>query len=70
MEHYVIWDKKLIFLVVLIKAHLSCYKGCKEILFFSVAGLDSLKSILDDAIVDIKMMSKFGLKHNFQILSI
>ena len=37
-------------------------KGVKR-LFFSVAGkFDFLKSILDDAIVDIKMIFKFGLK--------
>ena len=45
------------------KDHLSCYKGCEEIVFFQLlVSFDFLKSILDDAIVDIKMIFEFGLK--------
>ena len=50
-----------------LKKHLSCYKGCEEIVFFFqlLVSCDFLKSILDDAIVDIKMIFKFGLKYTF-----
>ena len=49
-----------------LKEHLSCYKGYEEIVFFFFFQLlqgsfDFLKSILDDAIVDIKMIFRFGL---------
>ena len=46
-----------------LKEHLSCYKRCERIVFFFqlLVSFDFLKSILDDdAIVDIKMIFKFG----------
>ena len=44
------------------KEHLSCYKGYEEIVFQLLVTFDFLKSILDDAIVDINMIYGFGLK--------
>ena len=42
-------------------------KRCEEIAFFFqlLVSFDFLKSIINDAIVDIKMIFKFGLKYNF-----
>ena len=45
-----------------LKEHLSCYKGCEEIVFQLLISFDFMKSIVDDAIVDITMIFNFGLK--------
>ena len=63
VEYFVPFDKKYLFLVVLVKK--SVYhvtKGVKRLFFQLLVRFDFLKSILNDAILDIKMISKFGLK--------
>ena len=66
VEYNVLFDKKCLFLVVLVKKSIYHVKGCEEIVFFQLlVSFDFLKSILDDAIVDIKMTFKFWLKTLF-----
>ena len=48
-----IWLKKSIYHVT---------KGVKRLFFQLLVSFDFLKSILDDAISDMKMIFKFGLK--------
>ena len=63
VEYYVLFDKKCLFLVVLVKKSIyHVTKGVKRLFFQLLVSFDFLKSILDDAIVDIKMTFKFGLK--------
>ena len=57
------------------RENLSCNKECEEIVFTApsfclfhlqlLVSFDFLKSILNDVIVEIKMMVKFGLKTFF-----
>ena len=50
-------------LIVLVKNSIHhVTKGVKRLFFQLLVSFDFLKSILDDAIVDIKMIFKFGLK--------
>ena len=63
VEYYVLFDKKCLFLVGLVKKSIyHVTKGVKRLFFQLLVSFDFLKSILDDAIVDIKMIFKFGLK--------
>ena len=63
VEYYVLFDKKCLFLVVLVKKSIyHVTKGVKRLFFQLLVSFDFLKSILDDAMVDIKMTFKFGLK--------
>ena len=63
VEYYVLFDKKCQFLVGLVKKSIyHVTKGVKRLFFQLLVSFDFLKSILDDAISDIKMMFKFGLK--------
>ena len=63
VEYYVLLDKKRVFLVVLVKKNIyHITKGVKGLFSQLLVSFDFLKSILDDAIVDIKMTFKFGLK--------
>ena len=41
-------------------------KGMKRLFFHLLVSFDFLKSILDDAIEDIKVIFRFGLKHDFR----
>ena len=55
--------KKCLFLIGLVKK--STYhvtKGVKRLFFQLLVSFDFLKSVLDDAISDIKMIFKFGSK--------
>ena len=62
-EYYVLFDKKCLFLVVLVKKRIyHDTKGVKRLFFQLLVSFDFLKPILGDAIVDIKMIFKFGLK--------
>ena len=62
-EYYALFDKKCLFLVVLVKKSIYYVtKGMKRLFFQLLVSFDLLKSILDDAMVDIKMTLKFGLK--------
>ena len=62
-EYYALFDKKCLFLVVLVKKSIyHVTKGMKRLFFQLLVSFDFLKSILDDAMVDIKMTFKFGLK--------
>ena len=55
--------KKCLFLVVLVKKSIyHVTKGVKRLFFQLLVSFDFLKSILNDAMVDIKMTFKFGLK--------
>ena len=63
VEYYVLFDKKCLFLVVLVKKSIyHATRSVKRLFFQLLVSFDFLKSILDDAIVDIKMIFKFGLK--------
>ena len=63
VEYYVLFDKKCLFLVVLVKKSIyHVTKGVKRLFFQLLVSFDFLKPILDDAIVDIRMIFKFGLK--------
>ena len=63
VEYFVLFDKKCPFLVVLVKKSIyHVTKGVKRLFFQLLVSFDFLKSILDDAIIDIKMIFKFGLK--------
>ena len=63
VECYILFDKKYLFLVVLVKKSIyHVTKDVKRLFFQLLVSFDFLKSILDDAIVDIKMTFKFGLK--------
>ena len=65
VEYYKLFDKKCLFLVVLVKKSIyHVTKGVKRLFFFFqfLVSFDFLKSILDDATVDIKMVVKFGQK--------
>ena len=63
VEYYVLFDKKCLFLVVLVKKSIyHVTKGLKRLFFQLLVSFDFLKPILDDVIVDIKMIFKFGLK--------
>ena len=63
VEYYVLFDKKCIFLVGLVKKSIyHATKGVKRLFFQLLVSFDFLKSILGDAISDIKMIYKFGLK--------
>ena len=63
VEYYVLFDKKCLFLVVLVKKSIyHVTKGVKRLFFQLLVSFDFLKSILDDAIVDIKMIVKFWQK--------
>ena len=63
VEYYAHFDKKCLFLVVLVKKSIyHVTKGMKRLFFQLLVSFDFLKSILDDAMVDIKMTFKFGLK--------
>ena len=64
VQYYVLFDKKCLFLVVLVKKRIYLgTKGVKRLFFLQLlVSFDFLKSILDDAIVDIKIIFKFGLK--------
>ena len=63
IEYYVLFDKKCLFLVGLVKKSLyHVTKGVKRLFYQLLVSFDSLKSILDDAMSDIKMIFKFGLK--------
>ena len=62
-EYYALFDKKCLFLVVLVKKSIyHVTKGMKRLFFQLLVSFDFLKSILDGAMVDIKMTFKFGLK--------
>ena len=62
-EYYALFDKKCLFLVVLAKKSIyHVTKGTKRLFFQLLVSFYFLKSILDDAMVDIKMTFKFGLK--------
>ena len=62
-KYYALFDKKFVFLVVLVKKSIyHVTKGMKRLFFQLLVSFDFLKSILDDAMVDIKMTFKFGLK--------
>ena len=57
------FDKKFLFLVGLVKNSIyHVTKGEKRLFYQLLVSFDFLKSILDDAISDIKMIFKFGLK--------
>ena len=63
VEYYVLFDKKCLFLVVLVKKSIyHVTKSVKRLFFQLLVSFDFVKSILDDAVVDIKMTFKFGLK--------
>ena len=63
VEYYALFDKKCLFLVVLVKKSIyHVTKGVKRLFYQLLVSFDFLKSILDDAMVDIKMTFKFGLK--------
>ena len=63
VEYYALFGKKCLFLVVLVKKNIyHVTKGMKRLFFQLLVSFDFLKSILDDAMVDIKMTFKFGLK--------
>ena len=63
VEYYVLFDKNCLFLVGLVKKSIyHVTKGVKRLFFQLLVSFDFLKSILDDAISDIKMIFKFGLK--------
>ena len=63
VEYCVLFDQKCLFLVVLVKKSIyHVTKGVKRLFFQLLVSFDFLKSILDDAIVDIKMIFEFGLK--------
>ena len=50
------------------KEHFSGYighEGCEEIAFYNWISFDFLKLILDDAIEDIKMIFRFGLRKRY-----
>ena len=62
VEYHVLFDQKYLFSVVLVKKSIyHVTKGVKRLFFQLLVSFDFLKSILDDAIVDIKMIVKFGL---------
>ena len=61
VEYYVLFDKKLLFLVGLVKKSIyHVTKGVKRLFYQLLVSFDFLKSILDDAMVDIKMTFKLG----------
>ena len=63
VEYNALFDKKCLVLVVLVKKSIyHVTKGMKRLFFQLLVSFDFLKSILDDATVDIKMTFKFGLK--------
>ena len=63
VEYYVLFDKKCLFLVGLVKKSIyPVTKGVKRLFYQLLVSFDFLKSILDDAMSDIKMIFKFGLK--------
>ena len=63
VEYYVLFDKKCIFLVGLVKKSIyHVIKGVKRLFFQLLVSFEFLKSILGDAISNIKMIFKFGLK--------
>ena len=63
VKYYVLFNKNCLFLVVLVKKNIyHVTKGVKRLFFQLLVSFDFQKSILDDAIVDIKMIFKFGLK--------
>ena len=55
VEYYVLFDEKCLYLVVLVKQSIyHASKGVKRLFFQLLVSFDFLKSILDDAILDIK----------------
>ena len=63
VHYYVLFDKNVYFLVGLVKKSIyHVTKGVKRLFYQLLVSFDFLKSILDDAISDIKMIFKFGLK--------
>ena len=64
VEYYVLFDKKCLFLVVLEQKSIIFHvtESVKRLFFQLLVSFDFLKSILDDAMVDIKVTFKFGLK--------
>ena len=63
VAYYVLFDKQCLFLVVLVKKSIyHVTKGVKRLFFQLLVSFDFLKLILDDGILDRKVIFKFVLK--------
>ena len=70
VKHHVILDKISILVVLVEKSIHGITKGVQSLFLHYLLSFYLLKSILDEATVDIKMIVQFGPNHHFKILSI